>query len=36
MNECLVYFETIKTLIKALGFNVFVPEIEIEQLTDEI
>lgn len=28
MNECYVYFETIQTLIKALGFNVFVPELE--------
>lgn len=35
MNECLVYFETIKTLVKALGFNVFVPEVEKEQLTEE-
>lgn len=35
MNECLVYFETIKTLVKALGFNVFVPEIEKEQLIEE-
>jgi len=27
-NECLVYFETIKTLLKALGFTVFVPEVD--------
>jgi len=36
MNECLVFFETIKTLIKALGFNVFVPEIEKEQLDEQV
>jgi predicted GIY-YIG superfamily endonuclease len=34
-NECLVYFETIKILLKSLGFNVFVPEIEKEQLKRE-
>jgi hypothetical protein len=34
-NECLIYFDTIKTLIKALGFYVFVPEVEKEQLTHE-
>lgn len=34
MNECLVYFETIQTLIKALGFNVFVPEVEKEDLVE--
>jgi hypothetical protein len=28
MNECLIYFDTIQTLIKALGFNVFLPEVE--------
>lgn len=33
-NECLVYFETIKTLLKALGFNVFVPEVEQSELQD--
>ncbi|MBU1093339.1 MAG: GIY-YIG nuclease family protein [Firmicutes bacterium] len=36
LNECLVYFETIKTLVKALGFYVFVPEIEKEQLETQI
>lgn len=36
MNECLVYFDTIKTLLKSLGFNVFVPEIEKEQLAEEM
>jgi hypothetical protein len=35
MNECLIYFETIKTLVKALGFYVFVPEVEKEQLSEE-
>lgn len=34
-NECLVYFETIKTLVKALGFYVFVPEIEEDQLVQK-
>lgn len=32
MNECLVYFETIQTLTKSLGFTVFVPEVEKEEL----
>jgi len=36
MNECLVYFETIKTLLKSLGFHVFVPEVEKEQLSEKI
>ena len=36
MNECLIYFETIKTLVKALGFYVFVPEVEKEQLSEEV
>lgn len=31
-NECLIYFETIKSLIRSLGFNSFVPEIEKEEL----
>jgi hypothetical protein len=35
MNECLVYFETIKTLVKSLGFNVFAAEVEKEQLHEE-
>lgn len=34
MNECYIYFETIQTLIKALGFNVFVPEVEKEELEE--
>ena len=36
MNECLIYFETIKTLVKALGFYVFVPEVEKEQISEEV
>lgn len=36
MYECLTYFETIKTLVKALGFYVFVPEVEKEQLSEEV
>lgn len=36
MNECLIYFETIKTLVKALGFYVFVPEVEKEHLSEEV
>ncbi|MDY3195494.1 MAG: GIY-YIG nuclease family protein [Paracholeplasma sp.] len=28
MNECLIYFDTIQTLVKALGFHLFMPEIE--------
>lgn len=35
MNECLVYFDTIQTLIKALGFNIFVPEVEKEELEEQ-
>ncbi|HOP57232.1 MAG TPA: GIY-YIG nuclease family protein [Bacillota bacterium] len=34
MNECFIYFETIQTLIKSLGFSVFVPEIEKEELEE--
>lgn len=34
MNECLIYFDTIQTLIKALGFNIFVPEVEKEELAE--
>jgi len=34
MNECLIYFDTIQTLIKALGFNIFVPEVEKEDLQE--
>lgn len=34
MNECLIYFETIQTLIKSLGFSVFVPEVEKEELEE--
>ncbi|MBU1020928.1 MAG: GIY-YIG nuclease family protein [Firmicutes bacterium] len=34
MNECLVYFDTIQTLIKALGFSLFVPEVEKEELDE--
>jgi hypothetical protein len=34
MNECLIYFETIQTLIKALGFNIFVPEVAKEDLDE--
>jgi hypothetical protein len=34
--ECLVYFETIKTLVKSLGFNVFVPEIEKDELANQV
>ena len=33
-NECLLYFETIKTLFKTLGFNLFVPEVEKEELDE--
>jgi len=32
INDCLLYFDTIKTLVKSLGFNVFVPEIEKDEL----
>jgi len=35
MNECRIYFETIKTLLKSLGFYVFVPEVEKDQLSKE-
>jgi len=35
MNECNIYFETIKTLLKSLGFYVFVPEVEKAQLSVE-
>lgn len=34
MNECFIYFETIQTLIKSLGFSVFVPEVEKEELEE--
>lgn len=33
-NECLIYFETIQTLIKSLGFDVFVPEVDKKELND--
>ncbi len=33
-NECLLYFETIKTLFKTLAFNLFVPEVEKEELDE--
>lgn len=32
--ECLTYFNTIQTLIKALGFNIFVPEVKKEDLQE--
>lgn len=35
MNECYIYFETIQTLIKSLGFSVFVPEVEKEKLEEQ-
>lgn len=35
MNECYIYFETIQTLIKSLGFSVFVPEVEKEELEEQ-
>lgn len=31
-NECYVYFETIQSLLKTLGFNVFVPEVEKDEI----
>ena len=33
-NECLLYFETIKTLFKTLGFNLLVPEVEKEEFDE--
>ena len=33
-NECLLYFETIKSLFKTLAFNLFVPEVEKEEFDE--
>jgi hypothetical protein len=33
-NECLIYFATIQALIKTLGFNVFVPEVDKEEINE--
>ena len=33
-NECYVYFETIQTLLKTLGFSVFVPEVEKDNINN--